>query len=106
MKECLICYDQKKSFKYLSCKHGLCNDCYNKIDNKCPFCRSTFNKIIIIKNISQKNNKIIIDDERLKKIQRKLVRNRRKNFSSENEYLEHRYYIKKKYKHKYNDTQL
>ena len=79
MKECLICYDEKKSFKYLSCKHGLCTDCYNKISNSCPFCRTKFNKIIIIKNIPQKNNKIIID-----------------------EYLEHRNFIKKKYKYKYN----
>jgi hypothetical protein len=45
--ECNICYDEydlEHNFVKLACyckDKNICNKCYGKINNKCPFCRST-----------------------------------------------------------------
>lgn len=39
MSECEICYEEKNEKIYLRCSHSLCNTCYDRIENNCPFCR-------------------------------------------------------------------
>jgi hypothetical protein len=38
--DCCVCYDPTKS-KTLCCKHYFCRECFNKTNNKCPYCRRT-----------------------------------------------------------------
>ena len=40
-KECYICYEQTLLYKFYECTHYICNNCYNKIENKrCSLCKS------------------------------------------------------------------
>jgi len=39
MEKCDICYDEIEKKVHLPCSHYLCNICYEKISNTCPFCR-------------------------------------------------------------------
>ena len=74
MNNCYICYEDKRQFKQLDCSHELCYDCYYKINNTCPFCRSSF--IRILTNKTEKIKKlpyINIDNVKYK------IRNRRSN---------------------------
>ena len=37
--ECGICYEDIKNKIFLQCKHYMCQSCYEKISDTCPFCR-------------------------------------------------------------------
>jgi len=39
MVECEICYETVSGKIFLPCSHSLCKDCFDKIPDKCPFCR-------------------------------------------------------------------
>lgn len=47
MEECEICYEEMKNKTFLPCHHFLCNECYQKISNTCPFCRQPIIEKII-----------------------------------------------------------
>jgi hypothetical protein len=45
---CDICFEDKDIFKTCStCKHDICIDCSKRV-NKCPFCRSTFHRPLVL----------------------------------------------------------
>jgi hypothetical protein len=96
MSKCLICYENKKKFKILHDKHKVCIQCFKRLETpKCPFCRTE----IILFEKEEKVNKykqnIYINTER---IERRLKRNKRRNFVNYDEYLDHRRKIKQRYK--------
>jgi hypothetical protein len=40
--KCPVCYDQLARSGYFHCKHGICVNCYTKLNKACcPLCRST-----------------------------------------------------------------
>ena len=45
MDECIICFEERDEFKFYSCSHKVCDECYYKI-NQCPLCQA--NKIEIV----------------------------------------------------------
>lgn len=46
---CKICYKYTATVVVLPCSHlGLCHKCYDKINNKCPFCITPIDSIIKI----------------------------------------------------------
>lgn len=97
MPDCLICYENKKSFKILHDKHKVCIECFKRLQKPlCPFCRT---EIKLFEKEEQKVSKYIkelyINTDR---IEQRLIRNRRKNFKDYDEYLEHRRKIKIRYK--------
>ena len=93
--ECLICYNIKK-LKILHDQHKICFDCFKKLQKpSCPFCRKEI-KLFIKKELVNKyisENSINTD-----RIERRLKRNRRKNFLNYDEYLDHKRKIKIRYK--------
>ena len=42
--ECTICMNNNAG--YLNCKHIICEECYKRIDNKCPYCRQNVSSLI------------------------------------------------------------
>ena len=101
MYECLICYESKSSFKNLHNNHRICMDCYKKLEtNKCPFCRhpiQQFKKKEILPYSNLYTHQIYIN---MSRIERRLKRNRRKDFKDYDDYLQHRRKIKQRYKKK------
>jgi len=96
MPECLICYENKKSFKNLHDKHKVCIQCFKRLETpKCPFCRTEI-KLFEKEELKNKYTKqLYINTDRIEK---RLKRNRRKNFINYDEYLDHRRKIKQRYK--------
>lgn len=96
MSECLICYNNKKKFKILHNNHKVCIECYKRLEKpSCPFCRAEI-KLFEKEELTNKyTKKLYINTNR---IERKLNRNRRKNFKDYDEYLDHRRKIKQRYK--------
>ena len=100
MENCGICYEDKRNsknnFKTLHNNHKVCFDCYKKLLNpKCPFCRADIKLYQKKEKVNNYKQNIYINTER---IERKLKRNRRRNFKDYNEYLENRRRIKQNYK--------
>jgi hypothetical protein len=96
MSKCDICYEIKSSFETLHDNHRVCIDCYKRLQAPtCPFCRVSiklYQKPVLLNKYRQNVN---INTER---IERRLKRNRRKNFESYDEYLQHRRKIRTRYK--------
>ena len=45
--DCGICFEKDNEWKYLECKHRICNLCYNKLNKReCPFCRKEIKEIL------------------------------------------------------------
>jgi len=94
--ECLICYEIKSRFETLHDNHRLCVDCYKRlVKPACPFCRSPIQLYVKPDLFNKYRQNVHINTER---IERRLKRNRRKNFESYDEYLQHRRKIKTRYK--------
>ena len=95
--ECLICYQVSSSFETLHDNHRVCVDCYKRlVKPSCPFCRSEiklYQKPDLVNKYKQKE--YFINTQRT---ERRLKRNRRRNFESYDEYLQHRRKIKTRYK--------
>ena len=97
MSECLICYQLSSRFETLHDNHRVCVDCYKRLQAPtCPFCRASI-KLYQKPDLFNKyrKNDYIINTQRL---ERRLKRNRRKNFENYDEYLQHRRKIKTRYK--------
>ena len=96
MPDCLICYNNKKKFKILHDNHKVCIDCFKRLQKHlCPFCRKQI-KLFEKEELKNKYTKqLYINTDR---IERRLKRNRRKNFKEYDEYLQHRRKIKQRYK--------
>jgi hypothetical protein len=96
MSKCDICYEIKSSFETLHDNHRVCIDCYKRLQAPtCPFCRypiKLYEKDELVNKYKQND---YINTQR---IERRLKRNRRKNFESYDEYLQHRRKIKTRYK--------
>jgi len=96
MPECLICYENKKSFKNLHDNHKVCIECFKRLETpKCPFCRTEIKLFQKEEKVSKYTQNIYINTER---IERRLKRNKRRNFENYDEYLDHRRKIKQRYK--------
>ena len=94
---CNICFDEKK-MHVLHDKHICCIDCFKQlINDKCPFCRTKFKMYEIPDRVNKYQNKECIIN--LGRYERRLSRNRRKNFLDYDEYLLHKRKIKARYKH-------
>ena len=96
MSDCFICLDNKKYFQILHDNHRVCVDCYKRLQTPtCPFCRAPIklHEVKVINNYKQNDYNI-----NTQRIERRLKRNRRKNFESYEEYLQHRRKIKIRYK--------
>ena len=94
--ECEICYEIKSRFETLHDNHRLCVDCYKRlVKSSCPFCRTAIKLYQKPDLFNKYRQNVHINTER---IERRLKRNRRKNFESYDEYLEHRRKIKTRYK--------
>ena len=93
--ECLICYNNKKKFKILHDKHKVCIQCFKRLETpKCPFCRKEI-KLFEEEKVSKYTKQLYINTDR---IERRLKRNKRRNFKDYDEYLQHRRKIKQRYK--------
>ena len=91
--ECLICYEIKSRFETLHDNHQVCVECYKRLEKpSCPFCRSPI-KLYQKPDLFNKyrKNEYYINTQR---VERRLKRNRRKNFENYDEYLQHRRKIK------------
>ena len=51
MEECIICFEEKLDFRFYTCGHKLCTQCYHKI-NTCPLCQSTKIEVVVIQPTS------------------------------------------------------
>lgn len=47
MEECIICFEERQDFKFYSCGHKLCTECYHKIYT-CPLCQSRKIEIVVV----------------------------------------------------------
>ena len=45
LSECNICLTETSIVSLPQCNHSICIDCYERLDT-CPYCRSTFDRII------------------------------------------------------------
>jgi len=96
MPECLICYENKKSIHILHDNHKLCKDCFKLLEKPiCPFCRQPIKLFEKKQKVNKYKPQLNINTDR---IERKLKRNRRRNFESYEEYLQNKRKIKQRYK--------
>ena len=97
MSECEICYEIKSRFETLHDNHRVCVDCYKRLQvPTCPFCRASIRLYVKPDLVNKyKQKEYYINTQRL---ERRLKRNRRKNFENYDEYLQHRRKIKTRYK--------
>ena len=96
MTQCEICFENKTSFKTLHDNHQVCVDCFKRLQTPtCPFCRADiklYQKPVLMNKYKQNVN------INIQRIERRLKRNRRKDFLTYDEYLQHRCKIKQRYK--------
>ncbi len=52
MDDCPVCLEHDILFVGDKCKHGICSNCLDKLDNKCPLCRGS-----IINGITMRQHK-------------------------------------------------
>jgi hypothetical protein len=96
MPDCEICYQVSSRFETLHDNHRVCVDCYKRLQAPtCPFCRAKIQLYIKPDLVNKYKQNDYINIQR---IERRLKRNRRKNFESYDEYLQHRRKIKMRYK--------
>lgn len=96
MEECYICYNIMKNKVVLSCKHELCNFCYNHLINPlCPFCRTE-----IEDNSKEQKYEDNYDEFNIGIVGRQQRRKRRKNLSYD-EIIEKRRIIREKCRRKW-----
>jgi len=43
--ECPVCFEDKKQLFTFNCMHYTCEDCYHRLDEKCPICRADIKNI-------------------------------------------------------------
>jgi len=59
MEECIICFEERDDFKFYSCSHKVCVECYHKI-NKCPLCQANKIEIVIVTPIQREHNSPVL----------------------------------------------